>query len=43
MGKANKAIIVVLSQSLGLRRQQIELLTQLNRGAQRFLIRGVAG
>ena len=40
-GKANKAIIAVLAESLGLRKSQIELLTGETASQKRFLVRGV--
>jgi uncharacterized protein (TIGR00251 family) len=41
-GKANKAIIVVLAKSLGLRRSQIELASGMTSPQKKFLIRGVS-
>lgn len=41
-GKANKAIIHVLSKALQLRRSQIELLTGQTNNQKRFLVRGVS-
>lgn len=40
-GKANKAIIELLSKSLGLRKSQIELLSGETAPQKRFLIRGL--
>jgi hypothetical protein len=40
-GTANKAIIAVLAESLGLRKSQIELLTGETSSQKRFLVRGV--
>jgi len=40
-GKANKAIVQVLSKSLGLRRSQIELLSGETAQQKKFLIRDV--
>jgi uncharacterized protein len=40
-GKANKAIVSVLAESLGLRKCQIELITGETSPQKRFLVRGV--
>jgi hypothetical protein len=40
-GKANKAIVELLSKSLSLRKSQIELITGETSPQKRFLIRGV--
>ncbi len=40
-GKANKAIVELLSKSLALRRSQIELISGETSSQKRFLIRGV--
>jgi uncharacterized protein len=40
-GKANKALVVVLSKSLGLKKSQVELITGLTSSEKRFLIRNV--
>ena len=40
-GKANKAIVDVLSKSLGLKKSQIELIAGATSHQKRFLIRGV--
>ena len=40
-GKANKAIIGVLSKGLSLRKSQIELLTGGTSAKKRFLVRGI--
>jgi uncharacterized protein (TIGR00251 family) len=42
-GKANKALIEVLSKSLGMRKSQIELVSGETSSQKRFLIRGVTG
>ena len=42
-GKANKAIVQVLADALGLRKSQIELLSGETSGHKKFLIRGVDG
>ena len=41
-GKANKALVELLSKSLGVRKSQIELLSGETSSQKRFLIRGVA-
>jgi hypothetical protein len=41
-GKANKAIIAVLAESLGLRKSQIELLSGDTAAQKRFLVRGIS-
>ena len=41
-GKANKAIIAVLAESLGLRKSQIELLTGETSSQKRFLVREIS-
>jgi uncharacterized protein (TIGR00251 family) len=41
-GKANKALIEVLSKTLGLRRSQIELFSGETSSSKRFLVRGVS-
>ena len=41
-GKANKAIVEVLSKSLGLKKSQIELIAGATSHQKRFLIRGVS-
>lgn len=40
-GKANKALIAVLSDALGLRKSQLELLAGATSGHKQFLVRGV--
>lgn len=40
-GKANKAIIALLADELGLRKSQIELIAGQSSSQKRFLIRGV--
>jgi uncharacterized protein len=42
-GKANEAIIEVLTKALGLRRSQVELISGLTSPQKRYLIRGVTG
>ncbi len=41
-GKANKALIELLSKSLGLRKSQIELIAGATASHKRLLIRGIA-
>lgn len=41
-GKANKAIIELLSRELGLKRSQMELLAGQTAAQKRFLIRGIS-
>ena len=41
-GKANKAIIAALSDALGIRKSQLELLTGETSSQKRFLVRDVA-
>ena len=41
-GKANRAIIAVLAETLGLRNSQIELLAGETSPHKRFLVRGIA-
>lgn len=41
-GKANKAIIAVLSKSLGLKKSQIELTAGASSAKKRFLVRGIS-
>ena len=40
-GKANKALVAVLSRQLGLRKSEIELLSGATSSQKRFLIRGM--
>jgi uncharacterized protein (TIGR00251 family) len=40
-GRANKALVEVLSEALGLRRSQIELVSGQTSREKRFLVRGV--
>ena len=40
-GKANKAIVALLSKSLGLRKSQIELVAGETSPQKRFLVRGI--
>lgn len=40
-GKANKAIIAVLAEALGVKKSQIELLSGETSAQKRFLVRGV--
>jgi uncharacterized protein (TIGR00251 family) len=40
-GKANKAIVALLAQSLGLRKSQLELLTGETSPQKRFLVRNI--
>ena len=40
-GKANKALIAVLSDALGVRKSQLELLAGATSGHKQFLVRGV--
>jgi uncharacterized protein (TIGR00251 family) len=41
-GKANKALVEVLSKSLGLKKSQLELLSGETSPQKRFLVRGVS-
>ncbi len=41
-GKANKAILEVLAQSLGLRKSQLELLSGETSQQKKFLVRGIS-
>ena len=41
-GKANKALIEVLSKSLGLKKSQIELMTGETSHQKKFLVRGIS-
>jgi uncharacterized protein (TIGR00251 family) len=42
-GRANKALLEVLREALGLKRSQVELLSGATSRDKRFLIRGVSG
>jgi uncharacterized protein (TIGR00251 family) len=41
-GKANKAIIAVLAEALGVKKSQIEILAGESSAQKRFLVRGIA-
>ncbi|HJT32351.1 MAG TPA: DUF167 domain-containing protein [Pirellulales bacterium] len=41
-GKANKAIVDLLSRRLGLKKSQIELISGKTRPQKRFLVRGIS-
>ena len=41
-GKANKALVAVLSDSLGVRKSQLELVAGATAGHKQFLVRGVS-